>query len=75
MCWVIKMIKTFLSPKEQECLHWVALGKTTNEISDILGISRHTVNFHLRNACFKLNARNRAAAIAKAIHASILKPP
>lgn len=69
------MIKILLTPKEQECLHWVALGKTTDEISDILSISPHTVNFHLRNACTKLNARNRPAAIAKAIHACILKPP
>ena len=69
------MIKKTLSPKERECLHWVALGKTTDEISDILGLSRHTVNFHLRNVCSKLDAPNRPAAIAKAFHAAILKPP
>lgn len=63
-----------LSLRERECLHWVAMGKTTAEISMILGLSHHTVNFHLRNACRKLDAPNRSAAIAKAFHASIFKP-
>lgn len=63
-----------LSPRERDCLHWVALGKTTEEIGLILGLSHHTVNFHLRNVCKKLDAPNRSAAIAKAFHASIFKP-
>lgn len=63
-----------LSPRERDCLHWVALGKTTNEIGIILGLSHHTVNFHLRNVCIKLNVPNRSAAIAKAFHTSIFKP-
>lgn len=65
-------IKT-LSPKERECLNWVAAGKTTSEIGKILGVSRHTITFHVKNACYKLNAPNRAAAIANAFKASILK--
>lgn len=69
------MIKKPLSPKEYECLHWVALGKTNYEISVILGLSCHTVNFHLRNIYSKLNVSNRPAAITKAFNASILKPP
>lgn len=61
-----------LSPKESECLYWVALGKTTQEISHILGLSRHTVNFHIRKCLTKLNVSNRPAAIAKAIAHSFL---
>ena len=69
------MIKKALSPKERECLYWVALGKTTYEIGIILGLSYHTVDFHLRNVCTKLDAPNRSAAIAKAFHFAILKLP
>lgn len=64
-----------LSHKERECLHWVALGKTTTEISTILGLSEHTINFHLRNVCTKLEAPNRSAAITKAFNAQILTTP
>lgn len=63
-----------LSPREHDCLHLVSLGKTTEEISIVLGVSIHTVNFHLRNACDKLNAPNRSAAITNAFHASIFIP-
>lgn len=65
---------SLLSHKERECLIWVALGKTTLEISTILGLSEHTVNFHLRNVCIKLNAPNRSAAITQAFNAKILTP-
>ncbi len=61
-----------LSPQESECLYWVALGKTTQEIGKILGLSRHTVNFHIRKCLTKLNASNRPAAIAKALTLSLL---
>lgn len=69
------MRKTPLSPKERECLYWVALGKTSVEISYILGLSRHTVNFHIRNCFTKLNVSNRPAAIAKALAHSLLPLP
>lgn len=67
-------MKKRLSTKEYECLHWVGMGKTSEEIAIILEISRHTVNFHLRNAFAKLDAPNRPAAIAKAFHAAIFIP-
>lgn len=66
--------KSSLSPREHDCLHWAALGKTSEEIAIIMGLSHHTINFHLRNACRKLDAPNRYAAIAKAFHSSIFKP-
>ncbi|AQS51850.1 hypothetical protein PAEH1_10350 [Paenalcaligenes hominis] len=69
------MRKRPLSPKERECLYWVALGKTSEEISRILGLSPHTVNFHIRNCFIKLNVSSRPAAIAKALAHSLLALP
>lgn len=55
-----------LTPREIQCLSWVALGKTNGETASIVGIARATVRFHLENAMRKLGARNRAGAVAVA---------
>jgi len=55
-----------LTTREQEVLRWASAGKTTWEMARIIGISERTVVFHVRNAMRKLEARNRAQAIAKA---------
>lgn len=60
-------IEGFLTPREKDCLTWVAEGKTSWEISKILNLSDHTVNFHINNATKKLGAINRVHAITKAI--------
>jgi DNA-binding CsgD family transcriptional regulator len=56
-----------LTPRERECLKWVAAGKTDWEISQILNISEQTVHGHVQNALTKLNARTRAQAVALAM--------
>lgn len=56
-----------LTPRERECLEWVAGGKTDWEISQILGISEQTVHGYAQNAMTKLNARTRAQAVALAM--------
>ena len=53
-------------------LHWSAAGKTSWETARILDISESTVNFHLRNACRKLQVRGRRAAVAVAIRRGLL---
>jgi DNA-binding CsgD family transcriptional regulator len=53
-----------LTPREGECLTWAARGKTSDEIAAILHRSTETVEFHLSNAMLKLQARNRAHAVA-----------
>ncbi len=55
-----------LTGREHECLHWASMGKTSWEIGAILGITERTINFHIQNACRKLRARGRQAAIAAA---------
>ena len=64
-----------LTPREHQVLHWASLGKTTWEIGRIVGIRERTVMFHMGNAMHKLDARNRAQAIAKAALLGILGHP
>jgi LuxR family quorum sensing-dependent transcriptional regulator len=57
-----------LTPRERECLSWVAAGKTDWEISQILNIAEQTVHEYVQNALIKLRAMTRAQAVAIAIH-------
>ena len=56
-----------LTPRERDVLSWVARGKTSIDVSEILDISAHTVDSHLRAILLKLNAPSRSNAVAKAI--------
>ena len=56
-----------LSRREREVLFWSAQGKSAWEISVILGISEHTVTFHVKNSISKLDATNKVAAVVKAL--------
>jgi LuxR family transcriptional regulator, quorum-sensing system regulator SdiA len=64
-----------LSPREMECLYWAAGGKTSPEIATIIERSVETVRLHIKNAIHKLNASNRAHAIAKATQLGLLQQP
>ena len=61
-----------LTGSEIDCLYWVALGKSTWEISEIHDISENTVKFHLRNILSKLAVNNRPAAVAKAFRLGLI---
>ena len=63
-----------LTERERECLLWSARGKSSWDIGMIVGISEHTVNFHLKNAMAKLEAGSRVVAIVKAIRSSLIVP-
>lgn len=56
----------YLTDREIEVLKWTADGKTSSEISTILSISDHTVNFHVKNAISKLGVANKTAAVVQA---------
>ncbi len=56
-----------LSPREVEVLRAVAAGLTNKAIALKLGISEHTVKFHLGGAMTKLGAASRAEAVATAL--------
>jgi DNA-binding CsgD family transcriptional regulator len=55
-----------LTQREIEILRWTADGLSAKGISNALGISVDTVNFHLKNCKRKLNARSKASAAAYA---------
>jgi LuxR family transcriptional activator of conjugal transfer of Ti plasmids len=61
-----------LSPRERECLLWIARGKTYAEIGIILGVSFGTVKTHLDNSRHKLNSSSLAQATAVAVALGIL---
>ncbi len=61
-----------LTGREKEVLSWTAAGKTAWEISEILLISRRTVEFHISNILKKLDAVNSQQAIAVAISSGLI---
>jgi LuxR family transcriptional regulator/LuxR family quorum-sensing system transcriptional regulator CciR len=56
-----------LSDREVEVLGWVARGKSNSLIGDILGISAHTVDAHMRRICLKLGVSDRISAAVRGI--------
>jgi DNA-binding NarL/FixJ family response regulator len=63
-----------LNDRELECLTWSARGKTSPDIAVILTLSKRTVNFHIENACRKLNVSTRTEAVVKAISGRLIDP-
>lgn len=56
-----------LSKKEQEILSWAGMGKTDEDIATILGISRNTVDTHMRHIFEKMGVNSRILAVVKAL--------
>jgi LuxR family transcriptional regulator, quorum-sensing system regulator RaiR len=63
-----------LTPRERECLTWCAVGKTSEDIATILGISEGVVRIHLQSAQHKLNCLNRTHTVAKALTYKLIFP-
>ena len=55
-----------LTPREQEVLRQVAIGRAYKEIGDQLHISPHTVHTHIKHIYEKLQATSRGDALQKA---------
>jgi DNA-binding CsgD family transcriptional regulator len=64
--------KAILSAREREVLDWLKQGKSSWDISVILGISERTVNFHVYNIMKKLDVSNRPQAVAVAAHLGLV---
>ena len=56
-----------LTVREHDVLHWMLEGKTNWEIAQISGRSEHTIKHQVERILNKLEATNRAQAVAKAI--------
>lgn len=62
-----------LTTRELECLHWTAQGKTAWEVARLIDISERTVQFHIRNACGKMNAASKHQAALKAANMGLIQ--
>jgi DNA-binding CsgD family transcriptional regulator len=63
-----------LTPKEIEILVRAAGGKTDDDIAGDLGISRNTVDSHMRHIFLKLDVNSRVTASVKGIVLGLIKP-
>ncbi|KJV10502.1 LuxR family transcriptional regulator [Elstera litoralis] len=63
-----------LTDREIETLTWVARGKSSSEIAEMLGISERTVNFHVENVMRKLDVVSRVQAAVVAVQSGWIRP-
>jgi DNA-binding NarL/FixJ family response regulator len=61
-----------LTPRERELLTFLGEGYGNREIAAALGLSDHTVKFHLRSIYAKLGARSRTEAVSLAVRRGLL---
>jgi DNA-binding NarL/FixJ family response regulator len=66
--------RTLLTPREVEVLTAISNGLTNKEIARELGISRHTVKFHVESLMRKLAVSSRAEAVSKSMRLKLLEP-
>ena len=62
-----------LSPRELQVLQFVAAGMTNKSIAAELGISEHTVKFHVNAILDKLGAQSRTQAVAIATRLGLMR--
>ena len=61
-----------LTPREQEVLQLLAEGLPNKSIADKLGISEHTVKFHINSILGKLGAQSRTEAVTRATRLGLI---
>lgn len=65
-------IRDSITPHEREILGLLSKGHNSKEISEMLFLSPHTVDYHRRQLLKKTNSRNIAQLIGIAYHMGIL---
>lgn len=60
-----------LSDRELQVIQWIVAGKSNQEISDLLHISKSTVKFHVNHILSKLNVKDRTQAAISALKRGI----
>lgn len=55
---IINCLLPELSPKESECLYWIANGHPYAIIAKRMNISERTIKFHVNNCVTKLDGNN-----------------
>ncbi|HGJ5891045.1 MAG TPA: LuxR C-terminal-related transcriptional regulator [Arsenophonus apicola] len=64
-----------LSPRENEILYWVSIGRTYQDIAKILGIKQGTIKFHMGNIVKKLGVSSTKHAIKLATEFKMIQLP
>ena len=64
--------KIHITRREIEVLQWLQQGKSSWEISKILGLSERTVNFHVYNVMGKIKAVNRPQMVTIALRLGLI---
>ena len=62
-----------LTPREKDVLALLADGYRNREIAERLGISEHTVKFHLASIFGKLGASTRTEAVRKGLKLGLIE--
>ena len=65
-------IRDIITSREREILGLLSKGHNSKEISEMLFLSPHTVDYHRRQLLKKTNSRNIAQLIGIAYHMGIL---
>lgn len=68
----VSLVDTRMTRREMEVLNYLADGLTSNEISRLLKISAHTVDWYMNGLQEKLNAKNRQHAVALAFRLGLV---
>ncbi len=61
------------TPREKDCLKWVAQGLSSSDIAENLNVSVRTAKFHVENAMKKIDAKTRAEAVAIALTRGLIQ--
>jgi DNA-binding NarL/FixJ family response regulator len=61
-----------LSPRELDVLRGLAEGLANKQLARSLGISEHTVKFHINAILGKLRAQSRTEAVVRATRAGLI---
>lgn len=64
-----------LSRREREILEWIARGKSNSVIAEILDVSYHTVDTHVRRLFDKLGVSDRTSAALRGVGSGLILPP
>lgn len=68
----LRLERVGLSAREMDVLALIASGKRNKEIANMLGISRETVQTHIKRLFLKLGVNDRTAAVTVALTRGIL---
>ncbi|HEX9160853.1 MAG TPA: response regulator transcription factor [Thermoanaerobaculia bacterium] len=68
----VEDLEESLTHRELEVMQQLAAGRTNRDIASVLGITEHTVKFHVNSILEKLNAESRTEAVVRAARLGIV---